>query len=88
MTKLRRFKPGERIEIRELLHGRVWTLRPVTVVEDGTEHVLTWLAPGTVTNYRCNRVHSSEPTHAALLTELFGPTGVGLPFRMSSPAAE
>ena len=38
--------------------------------------------------YRCNRVSSSESTHAALLTELFGPTNVGLPFRVSSPAAE
>ncbi len=38
--------------------------------------------------YRCNRVSSSESTHAALLTELFAPTEVGLPFRVSSPAAE
>jgi cation diffusion facilitator CzcD-associated flavoprotein CzcO len=38
--------------------------------------------------YRCNRVHFSESTHAALLTELFDPTSVGLPFRVSSPAAE
>ena len=38
--------------------------------------------------HRCNRVHSSEPTHAALLTELFAPTSAGVPFRVSSPAAE
>ena len=60
MTKLRRFKPGERIEIRELLHGRVWTLRPVTVVEDGPEHVVTWLAPGTVTNYPVGVRHGAS----------------------------
>ncbi len=37
---------------------------------------------------RCNRVSSSESTHAALLTELFAPTSAGVPFRVSSPAAE
>jgi uridine phosphorylase len=37
---------------------------------------------------RCDRVIFSESTHAALLTELFGPTNAGLPFRVSSPAAE
>ena len=37
---------------------------------------------------RCDRVIFSEFTHAALLTELFGSTNAGLPFRVSSPAAE
>ena len=41
-----------------------------------------------VSDDRCNRVSSSESTHAALLTELFAPTSAGVPFRVSSPAAE
>ena len=64
------------------------------------EYDQDWLTSGTelaplhmprragVYEFRCNRMHSSEPNHAALLTELFAPTGAGVPFRVSSPAAE
>jgi aminoglycoside 3-N-acetyltransferase len=46
------------------------------------------LANGFDERSRCNRAHFSEPSHVALLTELFDPTSAGRPFRVSSPAAE
>ncbi len=51
MTQRRRFSPGERVSIREVLHGRVWTVRPVTVVDDSDRQVVTWLAPHTLIDY-------------------------------------
>lgn len=48
---LRNFEPGERIAIREVLHGRVWTSRPVVVVQDTAEQFVSYLAAGTVIDY-------------------------------------
>ncbi|MBT2517166.1 DUF402 domain-containing protein [Streptomyces sp. ISL-90] len=48
---LRNFEPGERIAIREVVRGRVWTSRPVVVVQDTTEQFVSYLAAGTVIDY-------------------------------------
>ena len=48
---MRRFVPGELVVIREVLRGLVWTIRPVTVLEDSDIQFVSWLAPGTVTDY-------------------------------------
>jgi hypothetical protein len=45
------FSPGESIEIREMLDGKIWTVRPVTVVKDAADELVTYLAPDTVTRY-------------------------------------
>jgi hypothetical protein len=37
----RRFLPGERIAIREVLRGKVWTVRPVIVIEDTEEQLVS-----------------------------------------------
>jgi hypothetical protein len=47
----KRFQLGERIAIREVLNGKVWTVRPVTVLKDSPTHVVTWLAAGTRIQY-------------------------------------
>ena len=62
----------------------------LTIGVDGVRGWTTGFAFADVLNHhhRCNRVSSSESTHAALLTELFAPTSAGVPFRVSSPAAE
>lgn len=41
-----RFAPGERVVIREVLDGKVWTARPVEVIEDSERQLVTYLAPG------------------------------------------
>ncbi len=48
---LRRFQAGETVAIREVLHGKVWTRRPVQVVEDSDEQFVSYLAPGTLIDY-------------------------------------
>lgn len=45
------FPLGEQVQIREVLDGKVWTVRPVTVVRDTDEELVTYLAPGTTTQY-------------------------------------
>jgi len=35
------FRAGERIEIREVLAGKIWTVRPVTVVRDSQTEIVT-----------------------------------------------
>lgn len=47
----RRFGAGETIAIREVLDGKVWTVRPVRVVDDREEGLVSYLAPGTVIDY-------------------------------------
>lgn len=49
--ELRVFAPGERVVIREVLRGKVWTSRPVTVVEDSRAQFVSYLAPGTIIEY-------------------------------------
>lgn len=57
---LRYFQPGERISIREVLHGKVWTVRPVTVIEDTDEHLVSYLAPGTFIDYPVDVEHGKK----------------------------
>jgi hypothetical protein len=40
--------PGDRVEIREILNERNWTVRPVTVIEDSEDQFVSYLAPGTL----------------------------------------
>jgi predicted RNA-binding protein associated with RNAse of E/G family len=56
----RRFQPGDRIAIREVLRGKVWTVRPVTVVEDTDEHLVSYLAPGTLIDYPVDIEHGER----------------------------
>jgi predicted RNA-binding protein associated with RNAse of E/G family len=55
--EVHRFQPGERVVIREVLNGKVWTVRPVTVVEDSNEQFVSYLAPGTLINYPVGAEH-------------------------------
>lgn len=41
------FRPGEAIALREVWHARVWTARPVTVVEDADDRWSFFLPAGT-----------------------------------------
>lgn len=43
----RRWAPGSHIILREVWRGTIWTIRPVTVVQDTPELVALYLAPGT-----------------------------------------
>jgi len=58
--ELSRFQPGDRVVIREVLNGKVWTVRPVTVVEDSDVQLVTWLAPGTIINYPIDVAHGEK----------------------------
>jgi predicted RNA-binding protein associated with RNAse of E/G family len=59
-TGLRRFQPGERITIREVFRGVVWTVRPVTVVADTDENLVSYLAPGTLIDYPVDVEHGEK----------------------------
>ena len=50
-SALRCFQPGERIAIREVRAGCVWTSRPVTVVHDSADQFVSYLDPGTIIDY-------------------------------------
>jgi hypothetical protein len=43
---VRRFRPGERIVLREMWHGRIWTARPVVTVRDADDGQMFFMAPG------------------------------------------
>jgi hypothetical protein len=44
---MRRFVPGEAIVLREMLRGRIWAVRPLTVVRDAEDLSMFYLPPGT-----------------------------------------
>lgn len=44
---MRRFLPGEPVVLRELLRGRIWAARPVTVVRDADDLSMFYISPGT-----------------------------------------
>ncbi|HET9088729.1 MAG TPA: DUF402 domain-containing protein [Acidimicrobiales bacterium] len=56
----RRFLPGERIQIREVLNGKIWTIRPVTVIEDSKDQFVSYLAPGTLIDYPVDVEHGEK----------------------------
>ena len=51
------FSTGDSIFMREILNGKVWTSRPVTVVVDNENQTVTWLAPGTLIDYPIDVEH-------------------------------
>jgi hypothetical protein len=59
-NELRRFLPGEIITIREVFRGKVWTVRPVTVIEDTDENLVSYLAPGTLIDYPVDVEHGAK----------------------------
>lgn len=58
--ELRTFAPGESVVIREVLNNQVWTVRPVTVIEDTDIHFASWLAPGTLIDYPVGVEHGEK----------------------------
>ncbi|MGH2403951.1 MAG: DUF402 domain-containing protein, partial [bacterium] len=42
------FRPGDQIVLRQVWQGKVWFVRPVTVVRDAPELVALYVAPGTI----------------------------------------
>jgi predicted RNA-binding protein associated with RNAse of E/G family len=48
MTDIGRWSVGDPIILREVYQGRVWAIRPVTVVEDAADRIALYLAPGTM----------------------------------------
>ena len=53
-----RWRPGDQILVREILRDRVWSARPVTVVEDGPELIAYYMAEGTA--WKCPRTHDGN----------------------------
>ncbi len=51
------FTSGETVVVVEVMNGKVWTVRPVTVIKDTPDEIALWLAPGTITR------HPSGPQH-------------------------
>jgi hypothetical protein len=43
---VRRFEPGEAVALREVWRGRVWSARPVTIVQDSDEEVRLFIPAG------------------------------------------
>lgn len=58
------FRPGQSIVIREVWRGRTWTERPVVVVADTDDELVTYLAPGTRWH------HASGATHGEAFIEM------------------
>lgn len=48
MSDPARWRAGDQIILREVNKGRVWAVRPVTVVEDSADRIATYMAPGTI----------------------------------------
>jgi protein associated with RNAse G/E len=48
MAQIASWKPGSSVIIREVWDQRIWTVRPVTVVEDTSELIALYMMPGTV----------------------------------------
>jgi hypothetical protein len=63
------FAPGERVAIVEVLGGKVWTVRPVTVVRDAPDEIALWLAGGTVTRYPTGPQHGEHTVRQWLTGE-------------------
>ncbi|HWD09657.1 MAG TPA: hypothetical protein VHA57_11255 [Actinomycetota bacterium] len=51
------FNSGDTAAVIEVLHGRIWTVRPVTVIKDAADEIALWLAPGQMTRYPSGRQH-------------------------------
>lgn len=51
------FAPGDVVAVIEVMRGKIWTVRPVTVVKDTPDEIALWLAPGTITRYPTGPQH-------------------------------
>jgi hypothetical protein len=47
-SNLARWAPGSHVITREIIHGRIWTARPVTVVQDTPDLIALAMQPGTI----------------------------------------
>ena len=54
------FATGARVAIVEVMGGKVWTVRPVTVLRDAPDEIALWLAGGTVTRYPTGPQHGEH----------------------------
>ena len=63
------FRPGEHVVLREVLYGKVWTARPVTVLRDDSDAIVTRLTVGTVCEYPRGIRSSQLPEHEWLSGE-------------------
>src|SRR4028118_1239038 len=67
MQGIEGFNPGTPIIIRETWNDRIWTARPVTVVEDTPELTVLYMAPGTT--YKHPRTLQGDQMPKLLLAE-------------------
>jgi hypothetical protein len=91
------FQKGDRVVIREVLNGQVWTVRPVTILEDSDTQVVSWLAPGTLIDYPVGVEHGEKCLSMwlsgewDLFSKEFTPPGMlrvapsGAPFEVLAP---
>jgi hypothetical protein len=54
------FPPGARVAVVEVFGGKVWTVRPVTVLRDDPDEIAVWLPAGTVTRYPVGPQHGEH----------------------------
>jgi hypothetical protein len=75
------FAPGDTAAIIEVLRGRIWTVRPVTVIKDAADEIALWLAPGQVTRYPSGPQHGRHTVQLwvngnwELTDRVWGPPG-------------
>jgi hypothetical protein len=62
-----RWAPGAHVITREILHGKVWTVRPVTVVRDAPDLIALYMMPGTV--YKHPRLPGRDEIPPFMLSE-------------------
>jgi hypothetical protein len=55
--RVKPFAPGDVAAVIEVMRGKVWTVRPVTVIKDTPDEIALWLAPGTITRYPTGPQH-------------------------------
>ena len=62
-----RWRPGDHVITREVVSGKVWTVRPVTVVRDTPELVALYMMPGTI--YKHPRLPDQDVVPPFLLSD-------------------
>ena len=55
-----RFERGRTVAIREVCAGKVWTSRPVVVIEDSADQFVSYLRPGTMIDYPVGAEHGED----------------------------
>jgi predicted RNA-binding protein associated with RNAse of E/G family len=59
-NSVRHFLPGERVLIREVLNRKVWTVRPVMVIEDSEDQFVSYLSSGTLIDFPVDVEHGEK----------------------------